>query len=463
MKRIKFMSTILAVLMLLTLMPMVAGASSTEAQADLDAIAIPAVILGGYELPTAGTANGSAISWSADKLGVIDNNTIQAGAADKAVTLTATASNDGENATKTFNVTVKRSTVAFYDGFDAPAGTQAVNYNGWTRWAPGNSTAMSIEKENTASDNTVLKIAKSAVESAGTQYVYRDMNKTLTQKQNFILSMKLRAEQDTAVIDLRAVAQWEQDDGVLREDTATYQQMFNLRFYYRSNVIEYTQCVNPITGQEQRNTMIASGCLKVGEWQTIEIQASYEAQAFWLVIDGQSVTTQPIPYERRNIYGLGGGLYGTELGQYGYARYVGDCGLHEFWLTHVNTQHGAGQACDLLVDDVELVVGEELDSMDRTIDVEYARNDYNNIVFNPKIADKLWRVIAGKQYAGKKVILGVFSANDRLIDCPIAVVDEDGYAVFNYSLDNGKYIKAFIWDSMETLKPISQSFTETVR
>lgn len=89
MKRIKFMSTILAVLMLLTLMPMVAGASSTEAQADLDAIAIPAVILGGYELPTAGTANGSAISWSADKLGVIDNNTIQAGAADKAVTLLA--------------------------------------------------------------------------------------------------------------------------------------------------------------------------------------------------------------------------------------------------------------------------------------------------------------------------------------------------------------------------------------
>ncbi len=465
MKRSKLMAFLLAALMVLTMMPFTVSATEAAAQAALDTITVPSVICGTYNLTT--EVEGYTVEWSSNPDGaVVGGSQIIPGGEDTEVTLYADIFfGEDEVVSKEFPVLIKRAGIVYYEGFDAAAGTNISGFNGWARHDSSKTgTTMTIEKESETSDNMVLKIAKTTGETNSTNYIIRNMNRDLSQKKDFTLSFRAKAEQDTAVIDLRGVGQWEQDDGTPRVETATYSPMFNLRLYYRSNLIELMQMVNPVTSQHQKTTMVASKCLKVGEWQTFEFQFDYSEQAYWLIIDGEKVTSQPIPYERRNIYQRVQDINQAEVpGDYGYTRYDKDCALHELWMTHTNTQHGAGQACDYLIDDMEMTVDANILSMDRAIDVEYVRNEYNNIVFKPTIADKLWRVIAGKDNAGKTAIIAAFNANDELVACPQVTVDENGYAVFNYALSGAKYIKAFIWDSMETLQPLSESFTETVR
>ncbi|WP_342002122.1 family 43 glycosylhydrolase [Microbacterium sp. LWH7-1.2] len=109
--------------------------AAEQAQADLDAIAIPNAsdVRGNITLPATGSVNGSAITWSASPAGTITTTTqggkapgvVTRGAADTAVTLTATVS--GTTASRSIPVTVKA----------APAGLDTDYSAGylWTHFA----------------------------------------------------------------------------------------------------------------------------------------------------------------------------------------------------------------------------------------------------------------------------------------------------------------------------------------
>ncbi len=468
-KRIKLTSLILTVFMLLTVIPFtVSAATSDDAQADLDALTIPSVVFGGYELPTTGTVNGTIIEWEADVPDAVagDYKTIVAGSVDTEATLTAYAYyGEGEDdyVFKDFNVTIKRQAVVFYDGFDAEVGTNANTYNGWAQYDSSKTgTSFTIEKESEESNNTVLKIDKSATQGYATNYFRHKFDYSLTEKNDFTLSFDLYSENANTVMDINVVGAWEQDDGAPRPDHEEY--IVSYRLYYNSNLIEGFY-VNPSGNAERSTALIASSVLKTGVSQKFEFQFDYSEQAYWLLIDGVKVTTQPIPYMRRNIYGLGGSLNGTLLGQYGYARYTRDLAIQELWFTHVETQYATGKAGCITIDNVEIATEAPDTPANTSIGVEYVHNSYNNIVCNPKIADKLWRIYAGKENAGKTAIVAVYNSADQLIACPQVTVDENGSAVFNYALDGtgAKNIKAFLWDSTETLKPLSKMYAEEVR
>lgn len=466
MKRIKLTSLILTVFMLLTVIPMSVSASTDLAQADLDALVIPSVVFNGYELPTVGTVNGTSIEWEGNPFAAVANNTIAAGSVDTDATLTAYAyygAGDEDYVAKDFNVTIKRSSVVFYDGFDAEVGTNANSYNGWSQYTVGKAgTSFTIVKENEESNNTVLEIHKDESNSNATNWFRHKFDNALTAKKDFTLSFDLYSENANTVMDLAIVGTWEQEDGVVRPDHEEY--ILNYRLYYNSNLIE-GYCVNPVAGVQRSTTLVGSRVLKTGVPQKFEFQFDYSEQAYWLVIDGVKVGTQPIPYMRRNIYGLGGGDYGTLLGQYGYARYTRDAAIQELWFTPTETQYGAGKENRITVDNVEIALDEPEYSIDASFDVEYVHNNYNNIVFNPKTSDRLWRVYAGAENAGKTAILAVYNSSNQLIACPQVTVGEDGGAVFNYALDGAgaKRIEVFLWDSMNTLKPLSKMYADEVR
>ena len=396
------------------------------AKSDADSISVPSAVKEEIQLPVTGS-NGSTIVWSSNVDGVIVNNKIVPGSDAVNATLTATVTYGEATETRTFEVKVFKAGTIYTDDFETELGS-AVGYNNWSKFQPdNNNTLFTVSEDVNDLDNPtnkVLKINKLAEETANNNLLAQYIDRT---KGANDLSISLRMKSETQ-------SQYHMQ---IIDDNNGRKVAFDVAFNYADNAI-YIAGYDNVNGKSGQSIFIGAGCLKINEWQDVKLSLDMSEKKFWIYVDGENLTTTPVPFENSVP-----AIAAIRL------RGVSD-----------NTiVAGKGEAV-LLVDDIVIANETSPDAGDIQVMYKNFSGYANRDAYVPVREGYIWNVKVADNYVGKTAIFAIFGfENDietehlRMLSAKVVTLDSTT-AIDHKISPYGKTMKIFIIDEVGRLTPV---------